>query len=247
MRITEKNTGFTLIELILIIVIIGVVASIAIKSLEPAMDQAREEATMLEMDALAEAIIGNKNLITDGVRVDFGYVGDIGSLPPNLDALAANPGGYTTWDGPYILNDFVENANGYKEDAWGNSYTYSGGVTITSSGNGSLITKQLANNTSNLTSNTVNGNIYDGLGASPGDSASNVSILIYYADGAGGSTSSTMNPSTSGQFSFSNIIPIGNHLIRAIYSTTDDTTSAYISVLPGNDAYCELHFSGAFW
>ncbi len=247
MRSFDKNSGFTLIELVLIIVIIGIVASVAIKSFGPAMDRSRDEATMKEMEALAQAIIGNKDLISDGVRVDFGYVGDIGAPPPNLDALVANPGGYSVWKGPYILNDFLENINDYKEDAWGNPYTFSGGVVITSSGNGSPITKQFAQDVSALTSNSVNGNISDGLGAIPGDSASNVTVTVFYPDGVGGSTFANINPSNTGQFSFSNMIPIGNHFVRAVYSTTDDTTSAFISVLPGNDSYCELRFSGAYW
>jgi len=239
--------GFTLIELVLILVIMGIIATIAMKSLEPAIDQSRADATMEEMNVLAQAIIGNKNLVSDGIRSDFGYVGDVGALPPNLDALAVNPGGYSTWDGPYVLNDFVENPDDFKEDAWGNPYSYSGGVTITSTGNGSPISRQFAGSVNDLTANTIRGNVYDGLGAVPGDSASSVDIIIYYPDGAGGFTSSASNPSTSGQFSFSNMIPIGNHLIRAVYLSSNDTTSEYITVLPGSDVFCELRFSKSYW
>jgi len=245
--IYNLSSGFTLIELALIIVIIGIIATIAMKSMEPAIDQARVDATTEEMDVLAQAITGNKNLVSDGIRSDFGYIGDVGSLPPNLDALVVNPGGYSSWDGPYVLNDFVENPDDFKEDAWGNPYNYSGGVTITSAGNGFPITKQFAGNLSDLIANTIRGNIYDGLGAAPGDSASNVDVIIYYPDGAGGFTSSAANPSTSGQFSFSNMIPIGNHLIRAVYISSNDTTSEFITVLPGSDVFCELRFSKSYW
>jgi general secretion pathway protein G len=245
--INNLSAGFTLIELALIIVIIGIVATIAMKSMEPAIDQSRFDATVEETDVLAQAIIGNRNLVSDGKRSDFGYVGDVGALPPNLDALVTNPGGYSTWDGPYVLNDFVENPDDFKEDAWGNPYNYSGGVTIMSTGNGSPITKQFAGNLSDLVANTVRGNIYDGLGAAPGDSASNVDVIIYYPDGAGGFTSGTANPSMSGQFSFINMIPIGNHLIRAVYTSSNDTTSEYITVLPGSDVFCELRFAKSYW
>jgi type II secretory pathway pseudopilin PulG len=243
----RNDKAFTLIELVLIIVIIGIVATVAMRSIQPSVDQSRVDATMNEMEILAKAIIGDKDLVSDGVRSDFGYVGDIGSLPPNLGALVSNPGGYGTWNGPYVLNNFVENPNDFKEDAWGNPYTYTGGVVIISSGNGSPITKQFAGSVNDLTSNTVNGNILDGLGIAPGDSASAVDIIIYYPDGAGGFASNSVNPSAAGQFSFSGIIPIGNHLIRAVYSAVDDTTSRYITVLPGSAGFCELRFSRSYW
>ncbi len=119
MRILGQNSGFTLIEVVLIIVIMGIMATVAMKTLEPAMDQSRIDATLREMEKLSEAIIGDKNLISGGSRSDFGYVGDVGALPPDLDALVSNPGGYSTWNGPYIISDFLENASDYKEDAWG--------------------------------------------------------------------------------------------------------------------------------
>jgi type II secretory pathway pseudopilin PulG len=246
MKYLEKK-AFTLIEMVLIIVIIGIVGTIAMKSIQPAIDRSRFEATTREMDLLVQAITGDRNQIQDGIRTDFGYVGDIGSLPPNLDALVANPGGYSTWGGPYIQNDFVEDADDYKKDAWGDLYTYAGGVTILSSGGGSPITRQLAQNISDLTSNTANGTICDGLGSSPGDSALSVVVTIYYPDGGGNTTSSSTNPSPAGTFSFPNSIPVGNHLVRAVYSATNDTTSKYVSVTPGSGAYCELRFAGGIW
>ena len=243
----RREKAFTLIEMVLIIVIIGIVATVALKSIQPAIDQARFEATTQEMELLAQAIVGDPNQVQDGIRADFGYVGDIGALPPNLDALATNPGGYSTWRGPYIQSDFVENADDYKKDAWGDFYAYTGGVTLSSNGGGSSITKQFAQNVSDLTSNTLSGNVYDGLGYSPGDSASSVTVTIYYPDGSGNNTSSSTNPSSAGFFSFSSLVPLGNHLVRAIYSATSDTTSRYISVTPGTDAYCELRFAGGVW
>ncbi|MFQ5869284.1 MAG: type II secretion system protein [Candidatus Zixiibacteriota bacterium] len=243
----RPQPGFTLIEAILVIVIIGIMATVALRSLQPAVGQARVEATTQEMDLLAEAIAGDESLVEGGIRVDFGYVGDVGALPPNLDALVTNPGGYSTWDGPYIRSAFTEDADDFKEDAWGNSYTYTGGVTITSSGGGSTITKQFAENASDLTSNTVTGNVCDGLGAGPGSDDTLVTVTIFYPDGSGEVTSSSTNPSAAGAFSFTSSITIGNHLLRAVYSTTDDTTSMYVSVTPGVTTYCELRFAGSIW
>ena len=111
-----KNDGYTLIEMVLVIVIIGILASVAVQSLNKTENNRRLDETMAEMEEIARAIAGDERLISDGVRTDFGYVGDIGSLPSNLDDLAVNPGGYATWKGPYIRNNVNENSEEYKRD-----------------------------------------------------------------------------------------------------------------------------------
>jgi len=242
-----RNRGYTLIELVLVVAIIGILASIAAQSLISSTDRERFDTTVEEMDGIARAIVGDERLVSGGIRTDFGYVGDIGALPPDLDALMSNPGGYATWSGPYFRNDFVENTNGYKKDAWNNSYSYSGGVTIQSSGNGSSITRQFANTTADLTSNTVTGFVRDLLNAPPGDSASNVRVTIFYPDGAGSMANSTVTPSRAGEFSFTNLVPVGIHRIQAVVAGINDTTSKYAVVYPGLKSLAELRFPSALW
>ncbi|MCP4584288.1 MAG: hypothetical protein GY839_21965 [candidate division Zixibacteria bacterium] len=241
-----KYKGFTLIEVVLIIVIIGIVGSIALRSLQSSTEQIRETATREEMELLEKAIIGEKGLVESGIRSNYGYVGDVGSLPPDLDALVANPGGYSTWKGPYINNDFIEAIDDYKKDGWGTLYTYTGGVTITSTGGGSSISKQIARNSSDLTSNTVWGYTFDKQGNQPGDSSSSIIVTLFYPDGSGSMTSSSLSPNSAGRFSFDNSIPIGNHLVRAVYSSANDTTAMYASVTPIGGAYVDLLFTVDF-
>ncbi len=240
------NRGYTLIELILVIVIIGILASIAVQSLKSSDENQRFNRTVDEMEMLAKAIVGDDRLVSGGVRTDFGYMGDVGSLPPNLDGLVANPGGYATWNGPYIRSDFIENSEDYKRDAWNNPYTY-GGLTISSTGGGSSITKQFANSNSSLTSNTIYGIVRDQTGCPPWDSASNVNITIYYPDGSGSMTSSSTSPARSGEFSFVNSVPMGLHLIRAVVAGVNDTAAKYIAVNPASKAYTELRFPTFLW
>ena len=142
-----KRDGYTLIEMVLVSVIIGILASVAVQSLNKTENNRRLDETMAEMEEIARAIAGDERLISDGVRTDFGYVGDIGSLPSNLDDLAVNPGGYATWKGPYIRNNVNENSEDYKRDAWDNLYTYVGGIFIVSNADGNPITKQFAAST----------------------------------------------------------------------------------------------------
>ncbi len=241
-----SEPGFTFLEMVIIIVIIGILSTVAMRGIDNALEGGRFEATVEEMNQLVHGIVGNPGLYSGGVRTDFGYFGDVGSLPPNLDALVTNPG-YGTWDGPYITRDFTQDPNGFKTDGWGNLYTYTGGVTITSSGGGSTITRNIADNSSDLTSNTVSGVILDGLGISPGSDAANVTVKITHPNGSGSVTTKTTSPAGSGVYSFTNQIPAGNHLMQAIYSTTADTTSVYVSVLPGSDAVVNLRIPGDLW
>lgn len=245
MSLIKQIKGFTLIEMVLVMVILGILATVGMTSLKISTNQGRFDATAEEMEKLTRAIIGDARLVSGGIRTDFGYVGDVGALPSNLDALVTNPGGYSTWNGPYIHCDFSENAEDYKRDAWNELYTYSGGVNIVSSGGGNTVTKKLANSASVLTSNTIKGIIRDSELSPPGDSASNVTVIVQYPDGSGSMTSSSTSPSSSGEFSFSNSIPIGIHSLQAVINT--DTVSKYVAVYPGKTVHTELRFAGDLW
>jgi prepilin-type N-terminal cleavage/methylation domain-containing protein len=245
MKSIFKNNGFTLIEVVLVIVIIGILSTVALKSLSISEEQRRFESTSEEMSRLSRAIVGDERLVSGGIRSDFGYVGDVGTLPGDLDDLISNPGGYSTWNGPYFKVDFNENAEDYKRDAWNELYAYTGGVTISSNGGGSAITKQFANSSSDLTSNTVTGIVRDVDLSVPGDSSSNVTITIFYPDGSGSTTSSSTTPNGSGEFTFSSSVPIGAHRLMAVNGT--DTISKYVAVYPGKTIISELRFASDLW
>jgi general secretion pathway protein G len=239
--------GFTLVEVIMVIVILGVLAAVAMKTLDSGLETSRIEETRQEMDQLAKAICGNPELFSGGMRTDFGYVGDVGALPANLDALVSNPG-YGTWRGPYAKSDYSNFSEDYKRDAWGQAYVYSGSTTITSVGGAPDTLKRiLASSTSELTSNTVAGQISDAAGNPPGDSAAHVRIILSYPNGTGGTNDSIVIPNRSGSFTFPSCVPIGNRRLRAVYLTTHDTVQSTVSVLPKSTAQTTLRFPGALW
>ncbi|MFQ5498939.1 MAG: type II secretion system protein [Candidatus Zixiibacteriota bacterium] len=241
---TRTQQGFTLVELVIIIVILGVIASFAARTMNQSIDTAKYEHTKTELDQLALAIVGNSDLYARGARSDFGYVGDVGSLPPNLDALTANPGGYSTWNGPYIETGAA--ADDFKRDAWGTLYTYTDTL-LRSTGSGSNIDKTFANSSADLLANSLSGYVVDAGGEVPGSvRKDSLSIAIIYPDGSGSTTTVTTTPNAHGNFSFSGL-PIGSHTLRIIYLPDADTANYSIGIGPGTTNNMEITFPADLW
>ncbi len=241
-----SSSGFTLMEIIVVILIMGIIASVAMRSIDNTLENTKVENTKNEMQQLVYAVAGNPALFANGMRTDFGYVGDVGAMPSNLDALVTDPG-MPTWNGPYLSNSFAESSDDFKRDAWGNTYTLASATIQSSGGGNGTLTKTIASSVSDLTSNSVVGGVTDGAGNPPGDSSSMVSIVLHFPNGSGGYADSVRSVNSSGTFSFNNIIPIGNHQVSAVYSSTSDTVTAFISVLPGGTSYVNLRFPAALW
>ena len=242
-NIIFSKRGFTLIELVLVIAVIGIITSVATVKMFPSLESSRYEATKTEMQSLAFAIVGNPRIFTDGARSDFGYVGDVGSLPPNLDALVSNPG-YSTWDGPYIKSDF--GSDDFKQDAWEVDYTYFDTL-LRSTGSGSNIDKVFSSGSSGLVSNSISGYLLDADSEMPG-AVYNDSILInlIYPDGSGGIATTSINPSANGDFIFS-VVPVGNQILQVIYIPDSDTADFNICVLPATNTKIEILFPSDLW
>ena len=134
-----SGKGFTLIELVIVIVILGIVAGVAIPKFSSLSEQSRVSATKDEMLRLKEAIIGDPRVVGSGEYLSRGFEGDIGYAPSRLIDLAVRPDSIPAynkitrvgWNGPYI--DSSE--QNYLKDAWGSLYTYSpASRTITATG-----------------------------------------------------------------------------------------------------------------
>jgi len=117
-----------LIELVIIIVVLGILAAVAIPKFSDISDSSKVTATKKEMQNLQRAIVGNPSIIAGGQYIDRGFEGDIGFLPQQLVDLVAKPDSIPTynrltrigWNGPYIEST----DNSYLIDAWGNNYIY---------------------------------------------------------------------------------------------------------------------------
>jgi general secretion pathway protein G len=137
-------SGFTLIELIIIIVVLGILATFSIAKYSDFLQESKITATRSEMATIKRAIIGNPQMIAGGHYIDVGFVGNVGHPPAQLSELARKPDSISIynvisrlgWNGPYL-----DSAGGdYLKDAWGQDYAYDPTArTITSVGSGASI------------------------------------------------------------------------------------------------------------
>jgi general secretion pathway protein G len=98
--------GFTLIEIMVVIVILGLLAAIVAPSVMDRPDQARAIRVAQDVKGIESAL--------KLYRLDnFGYP----QPGQGLKALVQAPAGLKTWKGPYL--------DSMPEDPWGNEYRYS--------------------------------------------------------------------------------------------------------------------------
>lgn len=240
----DNSRGFTLIELVIVILVIGVLGSIATLKMNESIETAQYEQTKQELDNLGFAITGNPDLFSNGARVDFGFVGDNGVLPANLDYLVTNTGGWSTWDGPYIERGLA--TDDFKKDAWNTNYTIADTL-IRSTGSGTNIDKLVASSSAALLSNTVSGWVVDASGETPpGTYADSVTVRLGYPDGSGNLSYASTNLDSNGRFSYGSV-PIGNHTLWVIFSPDTDTMTYSVTVYPSRDVTLDIVFPHDLW
>jgi type II secretory pathway pseudopilin PulG len=185
-----SQRGISLIELTIMLVVVGILMAVAMKNMTITVEDARRTKTEREMEMLANAIVGDPSALSSSHRADFGYVGDVGAFPPNLAALKTNPG-FSTWDGPYVPAGYAEDTSGYRLDEWGSAYSYSGGLTITSSGHGTPIVKKIADATPDYLLNSFTGIVKDASDSLPGSvNRDSVEIEVTIPNGSGSTLTS---------------------------------------------------------
>lgn len=102
----RNNRGFTLIELIVVVVIIGLLAGLVLPQFIRQEEKAKLKATRAQIELFATAL--------DTFRLD---VGRYPTTEEGLQALRQKPGGVERWDGPYLKKDLPL-------DPWSKPYVY---------------------------------------------------------------------------------------------------------------------------
>ncbi|OPY83064.1 MAG: Type II secretion system protein G precursor [Syntrophorhabdus sp. PtaU1.Bin153] len=107
---TEKSVlrskkGFTLVEILVVLVIVGLLAALVGPRLFPKLGKGKQSAAKAQIALLGQAL--------DQFRLDTGRYP---STQEGLNALVTNPG-IENWEGPYL-------AKALPDDPWGKPYHY---------------------------------------------------------------------------------------------------------------------------
>lgn len=105
--VAASRAGFTLVEMLVVLVIIGLIMGLVGPRVLNYLTDAREKTARLQIESFSNAL-------------DLFYI-DAGRYPTSaegLGALAQRPPGVDVWNGPYVKGGTVP------KDPWGNAYVY---------------------------------------------------------------------------------------------------------------------------
>lgn len=104
--VARRGRGFTLLELLVVLVIIGLLAGIVGPRFFKQLGKSEVKAARAQLDSLQKAL--------DQYRLDAGHYP---STEQGLGALWAKPGNETRWGGPYLTKE-------PPKDPWQREYQY---------------------------------------------------------------------------------------------------------------------------
>ena len=146
LRPLVRQAGFTLLELLVVVLILSAIAFAALDSLQADTNHVRFDDTRNRLIMMRDAIIGPRNVVVNGQPVVAGFVADVGRLPRCVQELierevdcdndtvtdpesprawvgdsSLGTGLFSGWRGPYV-SAIREQSSGLAvfRDGWGN-------------------------------------------------------------------------------------------------------------------------------
>jgi prepilin-type N-terminal cleavage/methylation domain-containing protein len=228
-RVTEASRGVTLVELLVVLMILSIILTAAVKAWDVTLERGRFESTTRKLNQLSTVIVGDPDYTVSGQRVDFGYVGDMGERPRALrdlveDPYSGLPDSIRGWRGPYIRATFNESPEGYRFDGWGDTIVYDRESLYVRSYAGyglsdrtQWITRYIGHDKDELEKNTVDGQILDVYGSSvPNELLGRFQVLLHHPR-LGQLRWDYVPVLQGGTFTFSDIAQ-GIHDLKVIYT-----------------------------
>lgn len=99
----RAKSGFTFVEILLVVVIIGILASMVLPRFAGRSEDARKQVALSEINASIATALDMYEL-------------DNGQYPDKLDDLLSKPSELNSWNGPYLKKKAM--------DPWGREYIY---------------------------------------------------------------------------------------------------------------------------
>jgi len=99
----REQRGFTLVELLLVLVILALIAGLVLPGIIGKAESAKAKAAASQISRIS-------------MSVESFYL-DTGNTPSSLDELVNEPSDAAGWNGPYIKNSLLK-------DPWGQPYKY---------------------------------------------------------------------------------------------------------------------------
>ena len=123
--------GFTLLEILMVISLIGVLAAVGVSQYVNFGKEAKTAVTQEKLVAIKIAIDGDGRMVSSGIPTKPGFAVNCLALPATLTDLLTQPGSgacasvydpYTKqgWRGPYVSNTDPQ----WDIDGWGNAIQY---------------------------------------------------------------------------------------------------------------------------
>ncbi|MCO4756683.1 MAG: type II secretion system major pseudopilin GspG [Oceanospirillaceae bacterium] len=106
-KVQGKQRGFTLLEILVVLVILGLLASLVGPQVFKQLEGSKSKTAALQIEELGAAL--------DLYRLE---VGSYPSTSEGLNALIEAPSGVSSWNGPYLKKKVI------RDDPWGMAYEY---------------------------------------------------------------------------------------------------------------------------